>query len=139
MKRKIHLLVYLALASLLAACALRPSEREMNYLASALTKVSAAVDATVRFRPPPAAASEAEMLQASTAHDPGLLRPFADYILRVQRSGRASAVLVCDRAAKTALLEDAGCTARADVCSIAKRAGGDCEQKVANSETTNGH
>ena len=115
MRRKIHLLVYLALAaSLLAACALRPSEREMNYLASALTKVSAAVDATVRFRPPPTAASEAEMLQASTAHDPGLLKPFADYTLRVQRSGRASVVLVCDRAAKTALLEDAGCTAKLD-------------------------
>ncbi|TWO68070.1 hypothetical protein FN976_24345 [Caenimonas sedimenti] len=114
MKRKIHLLVYLALASLVGACALRPSEREMNYLASALTKVSAGVDATVRFRPPPAGASEAEVLQMSTAHDPGLLKPFADYTVRVQRSGRASAVLVCDRGGSTALLEDAGCTAKLD-------------------------
>ena len=32
MKRMIHHLVYLTIASLLAACAVRPSEREMNYL-----------------------------------------------------------------------------------------------------------
>lgn len=105
---------YLIFIFLLSACALRPSEREMNYLASALTKVSAAVDASVRYRPLAATASDAEVLEAATAHDPGLLKPFVNYTVRVQRSGRASAVLVCDRGGNHALLEDAGCTAKLD-------------------------
>lgn len=116
MKRRTPLIAIAALVigALLSGCALRPSEREMNYLASALTKVSAAVDATVRFRPSPADASQAQILQLSTAHDAGLLKPFDHYTVHVLRSGRLSAVLVCDSSGKVALLEDAGCTAKLD-------------------------
>jgi hypothetical protein len=90
----------LALAAvLLASCATQPSEREMNYLASALTKVSAAVDATVRYRRQPESLTEGE--------------PFDGLSVRVLRSGRDSAVLVCQPQGK-ALLEDAGCTAKLD-------------------------
>jgi hypothetical protein len=104
----------LALAAvLLASCATQPSEREMNYLASALTKVSAAVDATVRYRRQPESLTEGELLRAATAHDNQLLKPFDGLSVRVLRSGRDSAVLVCQPQGK-ALLEDAGCTAKLD-------------------------
>ena len=43
-------ILILAVALSLVACASQPNERQMNHLASALTKVSAAVDATVRYR-----------------------------------------------------------------------------------------
>lgn len=99
---------------LLAACATRPTEREMNYLASALTKVSAAVDATVRYRRPADGLPEAELLRFSTAHDPALMKPFDDLTVRVLRDGRDSAVLVCESHSDKALLEDAGCTAKLD-------------------------
>lgn len=101
-------------AVVLASCATQPSEREMNYLASALTKVSAAVDATVRYRRPPEGLSEAELLRTATAHDAALMKPFDGMTVRVLRSGRDSAVLVC-QAGGRALLEDAGCTAKLDV------------------------
>jgi outer membrane murein-binding lipoprotein Lpp len=111
---------------LLLGCASQPSEREMNYLASALTKVSAAVDATVRFKRPAESMTEAQLLEAATAHDPALLKPFEGKTIRVLRDGRDSAVLVCEAKGK-ALLEDAGCTAKMDVHRWSAPAAGSCE------------
>lgn len=114
MKRASYL-VAIAAAMLLAGCATRPNEREMNYLASALTKVSAAVDATVRYRRPAESLTEDDLLQLATAHDTALMRPFIGMTVRVLRIGRDSAVLVCEPRGGRALLEDAGCTAKLDV------------------------
>lgn len=99
----------------LAACATPPNEREMNTLASALTKVSAAVDATVRYKRSADALENAQLLQASTTHDPGLLKPFQGQRVRVLRVGRDSSVLLCDTNSGDVLLEDAGCTPQLDV------------------------
>lgn len=99
--------------AVLAACASTP-EREINFLASAMTKLSAAVDATVRFRRPADGMAEAELLRLSVAHDPALLKPFDGMTLRVLREARDSAVLLCEPNAGKALLEDAGCTAKLD-------------------------
>lgn len=99
---------------LLASCATQPNEREMNYLASALTKVSAAVDVTVRYRGPTETLSESELLRTATGHDTQLMKPFEGMTVRVLRIGSDSAVLVCQPQGK-ALLEDAGCTANLDV------------------------
>ena len=110
-----HFSLTTALALLLVGCASKPSESEMNYLASALTKVSAAVDATVRYRRTSDEMTESQLLQASTAHDPALLRPFENLTVRILRDGRDSAVLICHPANSSPLLEDAGCTAKMDV------------------------
>lgn len=101
--------------ALATGCATAPGEREMNYLASALTKVSAAVDATARYKRSADGLMEGQLLQASTEHDPGLLKPFDGLTVRVMRSGRDSAVLICQTGGGKALLEDAGCTAKMDV------------------------
>ncbi len=101
-------------ACLLAACATQLTEREMNYLASALTKVSAAVDVTVRYRRSTESLPETELLQLSMAHDPALMRPFSSLTVRVLRDGQDSAILVCEPRTGKALLEDAGCTAQLD-------------------------
>ncbi len=106
--------VFILVGALLASCATQPDEREMNYLASALTKVSAAVDATVRYRRPPENMSEGDLLRAATAHDSQLMKPFDGLTVRVLRGGRDSAVMVCQPRGK-ALLEDTGCTAKLDV------------------------
>lgn len=104
-----------ALATLLlAGCASRPSESEMNYLASSLTKVTAAVDATVRYGHPPEDMDGAQLLHSATEHDPSLLQPFSSYTLLVRRDGRQSVVLVCDPRTNSALLEDSGCTPKLD-------------------------
>lgn len=112
--KNIYKIIAVLAVCLVTACATQPSAQEMNYLASALTKVSAAVDATVRYRRPADGLPEAELLQLSTAHDPALMKPFDGLTVRVLRDGRDSAVLVCEARGGKALLEDAGCTAKLD-------------------------
>lgn len=109
---KLHVLVLTALVT--SGCAAQVDEREMNYLASALTKVSASVDATVRYGGIPSNATPEEVLSLSTQHDPLLLEPFDGKRLTVRLLGKNSVLLVCDGVTQRALLEDTGCTARMD-------------------------
>jgi hypothetical protein len=102
---------------LLASCASRPNRidaEEMYVRASALTKLSAAVESAVRYKNPPSGLGEHELLVFATRHDPALLENFKDYKVRVLRRERHSVVLVCDAASVRALLEDAGCTGPMD-------------------------
>lgn len=101
--------------ALLGGCAAPTSERDMNYLGSALTKVSAAVDATVRYKRSADGLEDLQLLEAATAHDPALIKPFEGRTVRTVRVGRDSAVLLCEAGNGKALLEDAGCTAKLDV------------------------
>ncbi len=86
--------------------------KTMNKLGSSLTKLSAAVESTVRYKNPPRGISDQELLKLATQHDPGLLDAFKNYKLRVLQQNRHAVVLVCDKKGKQGLLEDAGCTGR---------------------------
>lgn len=106
-----------ALVVLIAGCTVSPGQpdrEEMFIRASMLTKLSAAVESTVRYKNPPPDVSENELLTMATRHDPALLENFKAYKLRVLRQDRHSIVLVCDRAGTRALLEDAGCSGPMD-------------------------
>ena len=102
---------------LLAGCASAPNQidsEEMYVRASALTKLSAAVESAVRYKNPPSGLGEQELLVFATRHDPALLENFKGYKIRVLRRERHSVVLVCDATGARALLEDAGCTGPMD-------------------------
>ena len=117
----------LAIAILAAGCAAPSPDRQLFATASALTKLSSSVEATVLFRNPPPTASDAELLRLSTADNPELLRSFEPFTLRVLRHAQGVIVLVCDRAGRTALLEDASCTARLDRHHWRDAAGSPCD------------
>lgn len=107
------------LAVFVAGCAGLPTEEqareeEMLIVASALTKLAAAAEASVRYGNPPENLSDEEFLQSATAHDPALLRPFAQYRLKALRQDRHAVILVCSADGSIALIEDAGCTAQSD-------------------------
>jgi hypothetical protein len=104
-----------AVAIGVVACASRVNEREMNYLGSALTKVSAAVDAKVRYEPSLEKASSEDLLKSVAKDDPQLMRNFDGRVLRVLVTGEDSAVLLCESGPGRALLEDVGCTAKLDI------------------------
>lgn len=91
-----------------------PGESEMMTMAAALTKVSAAVEANLRYGEPDATISDADYLVQSVAHDPHLLAPLAHYQVTLRRRARHSDILVCSADGQLALLEDAGCTAILD-------------------------
>ena len=107
-------LMFLLVAS--AGCTVsRAAEAEKMYvLGSPLTKLSASVEATVRYENPPEGISDKELIDLSTKHDPGLMDPFAEYGLWVSRQDGHAVVLVCDKDGKVGLLEDAGCSSEMD-------------------------
>lgn len=114
-QRKLVIGIY---ALLLAGCVTPgpQNDAETMYIkASALTKLSASVESTVRYKQPPEGISDDELLALSTAHDPALLVPFAGYTVKVLREDRHAVVLVCSADGVRGLLEDAGCTAAMDV------------------------
>jgi len=89
-------------------------QEDMLVLASALTKLSSAVESTVRYKNPPDNATEIELLELSTQHDPRLLAPFEDYQIRVMTESRHAIVLICTADGTRRLLEDVGCSAELD-------------------------
>ncbi len=89
-------------------------EEEMYRLASALTKLSAAVEATVRYEDPQPGIGEQELLRLATQHDPALLRPFENYTVRAMSQDRHAIVLLCTKDKTRGLIEDAGCSAKLD-------------------------
>lgn len=102
---------------LIAGCVTAgPTEdsESMYVTASALTKLSASVESTVRYKNPPEGISDADLLKLATVHDPSLLVPFSGYVVRVLREDRHAALLVCSEDASQGLLEDLGCTAAMD-------------------------
>jgi hypothetical protein len=99
------------LAMSLASCAICPPKDEAMYtLASELTKLCKAVEATVRYEDIPEDIADQELLILATVHDPSLLTPFADYTLKTIRGNRHAALLLCSKDGATSLLEDACCT-----------------------------
>lgn len=114
MSRLFRGLLLVQLGVVLAGCATSHTEQELNFTASALTKVSAAVDSTIRYTPFLKQATSAELLALSTDHDPALMAPFKNFKVLVRRVGPHSEVLVCEPDGSRGLLEDAGCTAKLD-------------------------
>ncbi len=95
-----------------SACAQARSDSEMNELASALTKVSSAVESTVHYKKTDGGKRDMALLILATQHDPGLLELFQGYVLRAKAEDGHGLVLVCTPDGKELLLEDATCTSR---------------------------
>ena len=111
--------VLMILALALSGCASlvleqRHSEEQMMTMAAALTKVSAATEANLRYGTPSDPISDSAFLDQSVAHDPGLLTAFSTYRIKTMRYNGHTANLVCSQDGTSALLEDAGCTAAMD-------------------------
>lgn len=90
------------------------SEQEMLSAAAALGKVSAAAEANLRYGTSAEMQSDADFLAESIAHDPELLKPLAGYQIKPLRQNGHAVILLCSEDGKTALLEDAGCSAAID-------------------------
>jgi hypothetical protein len=107
-----------ALLLLLSACTTTggPVQREaMLTQASALTKLSSAMESLIRYGQPQPGLDDATLLAEGTREDPALMTPFAGFKVRVLNKDRHAVVLVCTKDGQRALLEDAGCTGKMDV------------------------
>lgn len=102
---------------LLCGCTLGGNNKETEFYkaASALTKLSAAVEATVRYEGVAVNADSEEIIRQATRHDKTLLSYFSDYELKVHVEARHAIVLLCNKEKTEMHLEDAGCSAEMDV------------------------
>jgi hypothetical protein len=82
--------------------------------AAQLTKLSSAVESTVRYKNPPADLDDQGLLKLATQHDPQLLANFEGLKVRVLTKARHSVVLVCTEDGQRGLMEDAACTVALD-------------------------
>lgn len=82
--------------------------------ASQLTKLSSAVESTVRYKNPSADLDEQSLLKLATQHDPQLLKNFSGFKVRILSRKRHSVVLICTEDGLRGLLEDAACTPALD-------------------------
>lgn len=129
MRAILYVLVTMSLICLNMGCAhcIANDSESMFKLASALTKLSSAVESTVNLDNPPPGISDSELLVISTKHDPRLLEPFNDYYLRVLSQEQHSIVLVCTKDRKRGLLEDAGCSSKLDMHLWRDQPGNNCD------------
>lgn len=89
--------------------------RQADYLVTPLPKLTAAVEALVRYPPDPAIPVPDERLLAEAIKDkPELQKTFAGYPIKVRRNDRNVVILVCSKDGKHALLEDASWTLGVD-------------------------
>ena len=102
----------IVLSLLVSACAINVNadNEAMFIMSSQLTKLSAAVESTVRYKNPPADLDEQGLLVLSTQHDTQLLDNFSGFKVRALSKERHSVVLICTVDGLRGLLEDAECT-----------------------------
>jgi len=96
------------------ACAQGAPDRDVQELASALTKVASAVESTVHVKHEGAGLKDAALLQKATKHDPGLLAPFRSFVMKAEHNGDHALVMVCSEDGAKAFLVDATCTRGAE-------------------------
>ncbi len=110
-------LYVIAIFFTLFGCSFGIADEDSKYyqMASALTKLSSAVEATVRYEELPDNVIPDEIILQSTSHDRSLLAPFNGYKIKVYVEDRHAIVLVCNLLKEIAYLEDAGCSAELDI------------------------
>ena len=130
MKAKIiHVLIGMILLMSSACILRRPQQVKMGGLSSEVTKLSKAVESTVRYSDV-SNISDSELLARSTEHNPELLKQFSGYFIRIARNDRDVIILICTKDQKRALFEDAGCTSELDKISWDKNLKCDFTSKV---------
>lgn len=138
MHRHIAMLSLAAVGMLLQyGCAFSQNEEAMYPLSSRLIKLTESAEALERYTQPSRSLSDQEFLVQAVEHDPQLLAPFDEYLIKVQRDGHNVNLLVCTQDGRTALLEDLGCTPRVDIhrwqmgnesCTFSMNVEADCTQ-----------
>lgn len=115
MKRK-YIFSLISVLLIISGCAAKSTveQEKMFTLASALTKLSSTVEATVRYENPDKNLSDEELLEFSTKNDSSLRASFSGYKVKILNENRHAIVLICTQDETKALLEDAACTGEMD-------------------------
>lgn len=115
--KMLNIAILSTLTLLFSSClhADQPDQEQLLGLADTLTKLSAPVHTTVRYKNPASELADRPLLEAAVAHNPRLLSALDGYVLKArQDEAKNSSVLLCDAKGEIAYVEDAGCTSKLD-------------------------
>lgn len=109
-------LIFVCTTLLLSACDddKKAESEAMLAKAAQVTKLSKMLEATVRYKHPPADLDEQALLELATENDPKILDDFAGLKVRVLARERHGLVLICSQDGQRRLMEDAACTVEFD-------------------------
>jgi len=99
----------------LSSCAWAGDDDAMYEMAARASQVARSVHYAARSSAVPVDLDGEALVARASVNDPKILASLADYHVTAKRSGKASVLLVCDKAQNEALLEDAGCTQAVDL------------------------
>lgn len=94
----------------LVACSKPLTPQGMYDSASALTKLTAHVDAAVVYGPPEEGVSDQTLLDKAFSDNPTLKPQLGSQTIRLQRGDKGVVLLLCTADGATSLLEDLSCT-----------------------------
>jgi len=107
--------ILFALFFLMSCAHVQASEEEkMLTLGASLRNLCIAMEDIVKYEILPEGLSDTELLKRATMHDPGLLDPFNDYLVKPLIQDNSAILLVCSKDGKVGLLEDACCSYQMD-------------------------
>lgn len=111
----IKLLPSILLVACISATADTPSASERGILSTKTVNLSSAVDIYFSDFTEEPKESVATTLKNATQHDKRLLdKVFSNYELKVQYQNPYAVLLICSKDERSAIMEDAGCSARID-------------------------
>ncbi len=99
-----------ATSTVFLACSSTKEPQQMFDKASALTKLTAHVDAAVLYSPTGKSESDQTLFEKGFANNPSLKQQLGTDKLLLQRGEKGVVVLVCTDGGAKALLEDLSCT-----------------------------
>nr|CBA28196.1 hypothetical protein Csp_A06070 [Curvibacter putative symbiont of Hydra magnipapillata] len=103
-----------ATSTVYLACSSAQEPQQMFDKASALTKLTAHVDAAVLYSPTGKSESDKTLLDKAFADNPTLKQQLGIDMLLLQRGEKGVVVLLCTEGGAKALLEDLSCTSGMD-------------------------
>ncbi|MDA8239241.1 MAG: hypothetical protein M0Z67_02595 [Nitrospiraceae bacterium] len=109
------LCIMILCATLVVGCVTAPVDPHQKTIASlddSIYALSAAIDVVVDTLPPDS--RDDQIISVVTAKDPSLTAPFAGYTLKAEIQDGTGVILLCDKDAHVAYIEDVTCTPRID-------------------------
>jgi len=116
MKMVILLIAAVSLASGCALCPpVDPKQKLITQFDDPMISLSRAVEVTVDKLPSDAKDQAIFDAVIKVSGNPGLIKPFAGYLLRARIEGDTAVILLCYPNGKEAIIEDVTCTTRPDM------------------------
>ena len=110
-------IVVLTTGIIIASCTpfISREDESMQTLGTKVTHLTKMIEAAVRYDGATLSEGEERLIEVATSHQPGFLRYFDEYVVKVDIIADHAIVLVCTKDGKRGLYEDTACEAGPDI------------------------